>query len=52
MTKKRTIKINNALTGKPREVVLPARPTAKKKPEQQTPEQTTQRGGNGGKNKL
>lgn len=50
MTKKRFMKIRNGLTGKTREIVLPARPE-KKAPTPQTPAPTVQEGDTGGKNK-
>lgn len=34
---KRVLKVRNALTGKVREVVVPGRPAAKKKPAKKTP---------------
>jgi len=47
MTKKRTLKITNALTGKARDVVLPGKPGVKKATDQGDQSQ----GGNSGKNK-
>ena len=50
MTKKRTIKINNTLTGATREVVLPSKPVAKQNTGSQS-EQAQTEGGSRGKNK-